>query len=115
MRTPHFIIIGVATLGAILAVGCSKSSRPPTVKFEGYKVSSDGTYAVVEMSNPNHSPIVCQLEVQPKDPSSPSPAYVIKARGQMTTQMYVSDTNALSLSVTVFRTVPAQHLTVPMQ
>jgi hypothetical protein len=116
MRISPFTIIGVTALGVILAVGCSKNPNPPTVTFLGYKVGSDGTTrAVVEMRNRSRSPIVCQLEVQPRDPWTSSSAYFIQAKGSVTTPMYVSDTNALSLSVTVFRTDPVQHLTVPMQ
>jgi hypothetical protein len=117
MRISHLIIIGVAAFGAMLVVGCSKSSSPPTVRFLGYKVGSDGTInAAVEMHNPNQSPIVCQLEIQPRDPAlAGGRDFVITAKGQVNAQMYVSNTNALSLSVTVFRTVPIQHLTVPMQ
>jgi hypothetical protein len=117
MRTSHFIIIGVSALAAMFSVGCSKSSSPPTITFAGYKVESGGmTYAECYISNPNQSPIVCQLEVQPRDPSPGGPRdFVIPARGSLQTGLYVSNTNALSLSVTVLRTVPAHHLTVPMQ
>jgi hypothetical protein len=116
MRISHFIIVGVAALAAMLSVGCSKSSSPPTIRFEGYKIEGDGTtYANFDIGNPNQSPIVCQLEVQPRDPSSGGRDFVIPAKGRLKTGLYVSNTNALSLNVTVFRTVPAHHLTVPMQ
>jgi hypothetical protein len=115
MHISHFIIIGAAA-GAMFAAGCSKSSSPPTITFEGYKVESGGdTYAHFDIGNPNQSPIVCQLEVQPRDPSSGSRDFVIPAKGRLQTGLYVSNTNALSLTVTVFRTVPAHNLTVPMQ
>src|ERR1039457_1954229 len=106
MRISHFIIINVTALVALFAVGCSKSSSPPTITFEGDKIESGGTTdARFYNSNPNQSPIVCQLEVQPRDPSSGSSDFVIPARGSLDAGLYVSNTNALSLNVTVFRTV----------
>ena len=117
MRISHFIIVGVAALAAMLSVGCSKSSSPPTIRFEGYKIESDGTtYANFDIGNPNQSPIVCRLEVQPKDTKSGGPDDdVIPARATLNCGLYVSNTNALSVSITVFRIVPVHHLTVPMQ
>jgi hypothetical protein len=114
MRIPHYIT--TAALLAVLASGCSKSSRPPNIRFEGYKIQSGGDiYARFDIHNPNQSPIVCQLEVQPKDTRSGGPDYVIPARASMNCGLYVSNTNALSVSITVFKTVPAQHLSLPLQ
>ena len=116
MRISHIIIVGVAALAAMLSAGCSKSSSPPTIRFEGYKIESNGnSYARFDIQNPNQSPIVCRLEVQPKDTRSGAPEYVIAARATLHCGLYVSDTNALSVDVTIFRTVPAKHLTLPLK
>ena len=126
MRTSYFIIIGVAALGVVLGVGCSKSSskaptvqsssKAPTVHFVGYEVERDGTaHATVEIANPNLSQIVCQLEVQPKDARSGIDVTVVPARGSLRIKLYVSQTNENSLDLTFFKVVPTSHVTVPMR
>jgi hypothetical protein len=115
MRIPHFIIIGVAALVAMFAVGCSKSSPMPVVSFQGYSVGSDGrSRATFEFRNPSQTPITCQFQIQPGD-SSGAGNVTIPAGGSSTDTIFVSQTNAASLSVTVMRLVPVHQITVPMQ
>jgi hypothetical protein len=115
MRIPHFLIIGVAALVAMLAVGCSKSNPMPVVSFQGYSVGSDGkSRATFEFKNPSQTPITCQFTIQPGDSSGVS-IVNIPAGGYSTSTVFVSQTNAASLSVTVMRLVPVRQLTVPMQ
>ena len=117
MHIPHFIIIGVAA-GAVLVVGCSKSSTSspiPIVTFQGYKVGSDGmNRATFEFRNPSQSQIVCQVQIQPADSGS-GQILSIPAGGSSTDTMSVNQTNAVSLSVTVMRLVPVHQISVPMQ
>jgi hypothetical protein len=117
MKIQHLITLNAAILVAIFITGCSKSSIPPIIKFEGYHARSDGNFmALVLIRNPNPSPIVCQLKVQPRDPLLAGGRELEIAAGDgFETGVFVSNTNALSLDVIVFRTVPAHHLTVPMQ
>jgi uncharacterized secreted protein with C-terminal beta-propeller domain len=114
MRIPHFVIISVAALVGVFAVGCSKSIPNPIVSFQGYKVGTDGsTQATFEFRNPGQSLIVCQVKIQPSDPGTEN-IISIPAGGSSTDTMYVKQTNSVSLSVTVMRLVPVHQFSVPM-
>jgi hypothetical protein len=115
MRIPPLHYISVAVLIAMSAVGCSKSSPLPIVSFQGYSVGSDGrSRATFEFRNPSQSPITCQFQIQPGD-SNGAGNVTIPAGGRSTYTLFVSQTNATSLSVTVMRLVPVHQLTVPIQ
>ena len=117
MRKANLTTAGIVVLITMLLASCSKSMRPAEIRFEGYKIQSNGdAYAYFDIGNPNQFPIVCELEVQPSDPRSGSRDYVIPGHGSsLSAGLYVSNTNALSCKITVFRTVPVQHLTLPLQ
>jgi hypothetical protein len=114
MRISHFIIISVAALVGVFAVGCSKSTPNPIVSFQGYKVGTDGrTQAIFEFKNPSQSLIVCQVQIQPGDRGTESIIY-IQPGGSLTDTLFVRQTNSVSLSVTVMRVVPVRQFSVPM-
>jgi hypothetical protein len=117
MRKPHLIIITVAilvNLAGIFAVGCSKSVPDPIVRFQGYKVGTDGsTQATFEFSNPGQSLLICRVKIDPSDPGTEN-IISIPAGGRSTDTMYVKQTNSVALSVTVMRLLPVHQFTVPM-
>jgi hypothetical protein len=114
MRTTNFIITNTAALLVMFATGCSKSVPNPIVSFKGYKVGADGSnQATFELRNPSQSLIVCQVKIQPSDPGTEN-FLAIPAGGRSTDTMFVKQTNAVSLNVTVMRLVPVRQFTVPM-
>jgi hypothetical protein len=114
MPKPHFILVSVAVLVGMFAVGCSKSVPDPKVRFLGYQAGIDGsTQATFEFRNPSQSLMICQVKIQPSDPGTEN-IISIPAGGRSTDTMYVKQTNSVALSVTVMRLVPVHQFTVPM-
>ena len=108
MRISQFIA-GAAVMAA-LSSGCSKKPPLPTVTFDGYGPNG----AMFNLSNPGKEPVVCTLQVEPDNPGSEA-MVMVPAHGSTTEIMSMSQTNGVSLTVTVMRATPVKKFIVPMQ
>jgi hypothetical protein len=110
MRVSHFIIINVVALVAMFTIGCSKSIPNPVVRFQGYEVRHGGQIqANFEIKNPSQYMMACLLQIPTTD------SHMIAGiwpRGSSSIALNVTQTNALSLSVTVMRLTPVRQFTV---
>jgi len=119
MRTLH-IIIGAA-LVAVFVIGCSKSSKEtPTVRFGGYidavgnHVVGKASQATFELKNPSESWVICAFHIQSDHPHDA--IFSIQPNSTEHVVLYVGQTNAEALSVTVKRVqvVSSREISVPV-
>ena len=110
MRVSHYIIINAAALVVMFTTGCSKSIPNPIVRFQGYEVRHGGQIqADFEIKNPSQYMMACLLQI----PTADSHMVVgIQPGGGSSIAMNVTQTNTLSLSVTVMRLTPVRQFIV---
>ena len=106
---------------AAFVIGCSKSSKEtPTVRFGGYidavgnHVVGKASQATFELKNPSESWVICAFHIQSDHPHDA--IFSIQPNSTEHVVLYVGQTNAEALSVTVKRVqvVSSREISVPV-